>query len=415
MAKLTNTAVKNAKPKDKPYKLMDENGLFLLVRPNGSKLFRFRYSFNGKEKLLSLGGYPETSLADAREERDTMRKLTKKGRDPSQERKDDARKARFEAAAIFETVAREYLDNRVKGGKNSEEWKEKNLRLLAYDVFGTDLAKRPISQIKAAELLELLRKIERRESYSITQRVLALCSNIFRYGVATGRCDRDIAADLKGALIVKPTQSRAAIPASELPALFEKVDGCDANYQTKLALKLLASTFVRTQELTGATWNEVDFENEVWTIPAARTKKQRDHLVPISSEALAIFKELHRLSDDSPYVIPGRNAGRPLSRNTMLYALMRCGFAGEMTGHGFRAIASTVLHESGLFRREAIELQLAHLKGDKTEKAYNRAEYLEERRRIMVWWGAFLANRGLTLPDGARQVATGQMAVPSAG
>ena len=240
MAKLTNTAIKNAKPKDKPYKLMDESGLFLLVRPNGSKLWRFRYSFNGKEKLLSLGGYPETSLADAREERDAMRKLTKKGKDPSQERKDGVRKAKFEAAAIFETVAREYLDNRVKGGKNSEEWKEKNLRLLAYDVFGTDLAKRPISQIKAAELLEILRKIERRESYSITQRVLALCSNIFRYGVATGRCDRDIAADLKGALIVKPTQSRAAIPASELRKLFEKVDGCDANYQTKLALKLLA-------------------------------------------------------------------------------------------------------------------------------------------------------------------------------
>ena len=188
MAKLTNTAVKNAKPKDKPYKLMDENGLFLLVRPNGSKLFRFRYSFNGKEKLLSLGGYPETSLADAREERDTMRKLTKKGRDPSQERKDDARKARFEAAAIFETVAREYLDNRVKGGKNSEEWKEKNLRLLAYDVFGTDLAKRPISQIKAAELLELLRKIERREILLNH----AACSRFVQQYLPLWRCDRPV-------------------------------------------------------------------------------------------------------------------------------------------------------------------------------------------------------------------------------
>ena len=144
----------------------------------------------------------------------------------------------------------------------------------------------------------------------------------------------------------------------------------------------------------------MDFENEVWTIPAARTKKQRDLLVPLSAEALAIFRELHRLGDNSPYVIPGRKPGKPLSRNTMLYALMRCGYAGEMTGHGFRAIASTVLHESGLFRREAIELQLAHFKGDKTEKAYNRAEYLEERQHIMSWWGAFLAKQGLTLPDG---------------
>lgn len=401
MAKLTNTAIKNAKPKDKPYKLMDENGLFLLVKPNGSKLWRFRYGFNGKEKLLSLGGYPETSLSEAREKRDAMRKLAKNGKDPSQERKDDARKARFEAAATFETVAREYIDNCVKGGRNTEEWREKNLRLLGYDVFRTDLAKRPISQIKAGELLEILRKIERRESYSITQRVLALCSNIFRYGVVTSRCDRDIAADLKGALIVKPTQSRAAIPASELPTLFEKVDCCEANYQTKLALKLLAATFVRTQELTGATWDEVDFENEVWTIPAARTKKQRDLLVPLSAEALAIFNELRRLSGGSPYVIPGRKPGKPLSRNTMLYALMRCGYAGEMTGHGFRAIASTELHESGRFRHEAIEFQLAHFKGDRTEKAYNRSQYLEERKRMMDWWGTFLTKRGLALPDGA--------------
>ena len=399
MAKLTNTAIKNAKPKDKPYKLMDEKGLFLLIKPNGSKLWRFRYSFNGKEKLLSLGGYPETSLADAREERDAMRKLTKKSKDPSQERKDDARKAKFEAAAIFEAVAREYLDNRVKGGKNSEEWKEKNLRLLAYDVFGTDLGKRPISQIKPADLLEILRKIERRGRYSISQRLLALCGNIFRYGVATGRCDRDIAADLKGALIAKPSQPRAAIPASELPSLFEKVDGSSANYQTKLALKLLALTFLRTQELTGATWDEVNFENKLWTIPKERTKKRRDHLVPLSAEALAIFKALRQLSDGGPYIIPGRKAGKPLSRNTMLYALMRCGYAHEMTGHGFRAIASTVLHESGLFRREAIEMQLAHLKGDRTEKAYNRAEYLVERQRIMSWWGALLAKHGLTLPE----------------
>jgi integrase len=227
-----------------------------------------------------------------------------------------------------------------------------------------------------------------------------LCSDIFRYGVATTRCKREVAADLKGSLIVKATVSRAAVPAGELPNLFKKVDDSVATLHTKLALKLLALTFVRTQELTGATWDEIDWDNEIWTIPASRTKKQRDHIVPLSAEALAIFKELYRLRENTPYIIPGRKPGKALSRNTMLYALARCGYAGEMTGHGFRAIASTALYESGLFRPEVIELQLAHLDGNKTRAAYNRARYLDERGELMTFWGRFLGRNGLTLPDG---------------
>jgi integrase len=400
MAKLTDTGVKNAKPKERPYKVMDERGLFVLVNPNGSKLWRYRYRFNDKEKLLGLGSYPDVSLADARQAHAEMRKLLARGVDPSQNRKDKAREERQAETATFEVVAREYLNMRVAGGKNTEEWREKNLRYLAYDLFCADLAKRPISKIEAADILEVLRSIERRGSYTISHRILALCSDIFRYGVATTRCKRDVAADLKGSLIVKATVSRAAVPADELPKLFKKVDDSVATLHTKLAIKLLALTFVRTQELTGATWDEIDFENEIWTIPASRTKKRRDHMVPLSAEALTILKALYGLRETAPYIIPGRKAGTALSRNTMLYAMARVGYAGEMTGHGFRAIASTAFYESDKFRPEVIEMQLAHMDRNKTRAAYNRAAYLEERADLMNWWGRFLADHGLTLPDG---------------
>ncbi len=227
-----------------------------------------------------------------------------------------------------------------------------------------------------------------------------MCSNIFRYGVATTRCKRDIAADLRGALIVKPTKSQAAVPASRLSDLFKDVEEGDATIHTKLALKLLVLTFVRTRELTGATWDEIDWTNKLWIIPASRMKKQRDHIVPLSAEALAILSTLHGLRETTPYIIPGRKAGKPLSRNTILYALARAGYQGEQTGHGFRSIASTALHESGKFGSEVIEMQLAHLDGNRTRAAYNRAEYLKERRELMAWWGARLVELGLTLPAG---------------
>jgi integrase len=400
VAKLTDTSIRTAKPKERPYKLMDERGLFLLVNPNGSKLWRFRYKFNAKEKLLSLGSYPDTGLGDARKKRDEARKLLASGIDPSADRKQKEREEAQVQAATFEAVAREYIDKQVRGGKNSEAWQEEQLRILAYDVFCTDLAKRPISQIEAADLLEILKKIERRGCYTVGHRILRLCSAIFRYGTVTMRCKRDVAADLKGYLVVKPTVSRAAVAVDDLPDLFKKLDDGAANLHTKLAIKLLALTFVRTQELTGATWDEVDFENEIWTVPASRTKKQRDHIVPLSAEALAILKALHGLRETGPYIIPGRKAGKGLSCNTMLYALHDIGYAGEMTGHGFRAIASTTLHGCGKFRSEPIELQLSHVDGNRTRAAYNRAAYLDERGELMAWWGRFLAGHGLTLPDG---------------
>jgi integrase len=329
-----------------------------------------------------------------------MRTLLANGVDPSADRKEKGREEAQAQAATFEAVAREYLDMRVAGGKNTEAWRESNLRYLTYDVFSTDLAKRPISKIKAADVLDMLRSIERRGSYTISHHILRLCNAIFRYGVSTTRCERNVAADLKNSLIVKATVSRAAVPADELPKLFKKVDDGDATLHTKLAIKLLALTFVRTQELTRATWDEIDFENEIWTIPASRMKKQRDHIVPLSAEALVILKALRGLRETGPYIIPGHKRGMPLNRNTMLYALARCGYAGEMTGHGFRAIASTAFYESSLFRPEVIEMQLAHVDGNRTRAAYNRAAYLDERADLMNWWGTFLADHGLTLPDG---------------
>jgi integrase len=399
MPKLTDKAVKNVKPKERPFKLMDERGLFLLVNPNGSKLWRFRYRFNDKEKLLALGSYPDVSLAAARTAHAELRAVLARGVDPSQDRKDKARIERQAQGDTFEAVAREWLDMRVKGGNNNQAWRKVKLALLAYNVFGEDLAKRPISQIEAADLLEILHKIERRGSYTTSHRVLALCGSIFRYGVATTRCKRDVAADLKGALIVKKTKSHAALPANELPNLFKAVDDGPANLHTKLAIKLLALTFVRPIELTGATWDEIDLDNELWIIPKSRTKKQRDHVVPLSSEALAILKALYGLRENA-YVVPGIKPGKPLERNTILAALHAVGYQDKMTAHGFRSVASTAFYESGLFRPEVIEMQLAHVDRNKTRAAYNRAAYLDERRELMAWWGHFLSDHGLTLPDG---------------
>ena len=387
---LTNVEVKNAKPGDRPYRLADEKSLYLEVTPAGGKLWRMKYRHSGKEKRLALGVYPEVSLALARDRRDEARKLLAEGVDPGEARKVEKRARLLAAENSFEVVAREWQV------KQAHIWKPKHaedvLRRLESNLF-PHLGHRPIGEIEPPDLLEAVRKIEARGAHDLSHRVLAVAGQVFRYGVASGRCKRNPALDLRGALTPHKAKHQAAVKPEELPYLLRKIDTYDkeaGDTLTRLALQLMAATFVRTAELIGAKWSEFDIDAAMWSIPAERMKMKTEHLVPLSRQALAILAELKPLSGRSDYLFPGRNRDKPISNNTMLFALYRMGYKGKMTGHGFRAVASTIMNESSLFRPDVVERQLAHCERNEVRGAYNRAEYLPERRKLMQWWGDYL-------------------------
>lgn len=396
---LTDTAIRKTKAGEKPQKLSDEKGLFLLVTPTGGKLWRMKYRFAGKEKLLALGSYPDVTLAEARDRRDQARKLLAEGTDPSETRKAEKRARLLAAENSFEAVAREWQAKQV------HTWTPKHaddvLRRLEANIFPA-LGYRPIAEIDAPELLAAVRKIEARGAYDLAHRVLAVCGQVFRYGVATGRCPRDPSGDLRGALAPHKAKHQAAVRPEELSELMRKIDAYDKDMGdtlTRLALQLMAATFVRTSELIGAMWEEFDLEAAVWIIPAQRMKMRTEHVVPLSRQALAMLADIKPLSGRSDYLFPGRNRDKPISNNTMLFALYRMGYRGRMTGHGFRAVASTILNEAG-FRADVVERQLAHCERNEVRGAYNRAEYLPERRKMMQWWGDYLDG----VKDGAEVV-----------
>ena len=385
---LTAAAVRNAKPTEKPYRLTVGEGMYLEVMPNGSKYWRLKYRFAGKEKRLALGVYPRMSLADARKERDKAKDFLKGGKDPSEEMSKKALKAANVASAenSLESVAREWF------GKRTHIWVPSHTadvkRRLEVNVF-PDLGRRPIAEIEAPDLLATVRKIEERGSYDLAHRVLAVCGQVFRYGIATGRCKRDISADLRGALTPHKKQHQAAVKPEEMPDLLRAIASYPGDRQTRLALQLLAQTFVRTNELIGAEWAEFDIDAALWIIPSGRMKMKAEHVVPLSAQSLAILEELKALSGGSRFVFPGRNRDKPISNNTLLFALYRLGYKGKMTGHGFRAVASTSLNEMG-FRPDVIERQLAHCERNEVRGAYNRAEYIKERKAMMQSWADYL-------------------------
>jgi integrase len=365
-------------------KLSDDRGLQLWIYADGRKYWRLRYWVAGKEKSLSLGVYPEVSLRQARTRRDAERQRLAAGLDPSAERRADKLRAKLAAENSFEAVAREWY------GKQVHTWVAHHaadvLRRLEHNIFPT-LGARPIAQIEAPELLAAVRKIEERGAYDLAHRVLQVCGQVFRYGIATGRCTRDLAADLRGALTPHIKKNQAAVRPEELPELLRAIATYDklGERQTLLALQLMVLTFVRTGELIGALWSEIDLEAGLWIIPAERMKAGTEHLVPLARQAVAILQELKALGGGSRFVFPGRNRDKPISNNTMLFALYRLGYKGKMTGHGFRAVASTVLNEQG-WRADVIERQLAHSERNEVRGAYNRAEYLAERARMMKAW-----------------------------
>jgi integrase len=347
MTKLTDTAIKGAKPGNSIKKLSDGNGLTLVVYPNGSKYWVYRYRYLGKEKTLSLGIYPVVSLADARRKLFDARTLLSSGQDPSEARKEAKRQAILSAENTFEAVGREWIT--MKGAAWTPRYAGFITNRLEKDLF-PPLGARPINDITAPELLSAVRLIEKRGALDLAGRALQYCGQIFMYGIATGRAERNPANDLRGALKTHVKKNHPHLKAIELPEFIRKVRAYDTRHpQTKLAVTLLMLTFVRTTELRGATWEELDLNKAEWRIPAERMKMRRDHIVPLSRQAVAAFRELERLNGEWKYVFP--NPYKPIkymSENAILYALYRMGYHSRTTGHGFRHTASTILTESSM-------------------------------------------------------------------
>jgi len=371
----------------KPYKVSDEKGLFLEVKPTGSKLWRFKYRFAGKEKLLSVGIYPDVSLKQAREQRDELRKQIANGVDPSDTRK--AEKLSHAGQLSFEYVAREWHQ------KFRHRWSEKyalnTISRLEREVFPF-IGSKNINDIKAPELLAVLRRMESRGILETAHRVHQKCGQIFRYAVATGRAERDPSTDLKGALPpVKVKHHASIIEPQQIGGLLRAIDGYSGSFVTVCALRLAPLVFVRPGELRHAEWQEFDLEKAEWRIPADKMKMPSVHIVPLSKQAIAVIQALMPLTGSGKYLFPSiRTTTRPMSENTVNGALRRLGYTGdEMVGHGFRSMASTILNEQG-WNRDAIERQLAHSERDGVRAAYNYAEYLPERKRMMQSWADYL-------------------------
>lgn len=382
--------MRNAKPQTKPYKLSDERGLYLLVKPSGGKLWRFDYRHEGKRKTLALGAYPDTTLKDARERRDVARQQLANGIDPAENRKAvNAAKAE-RAANSFEVVAREWF------GKFQPTWTEghssKIISRLERDIFPW-VGARPIAEVKAPELLKCLRRVENRGALETAHRALQNCGQVLRYAIATGRAERDISAALRGALTpVRQSHHAAITDPQAIGELLRAIDGYSGSLVTKCALRLAPLVFLRPGELRQAEWSEIDLGKAEWNIAAERMKMREPHLVPLSSQAVEILREVHALTGQSRYVFPGaRTNGRPMSDNAILAALRRMGYAKEeMSGHGFRAMARTLLDEVLGVRPDYIEHQLAHSVRDPNGRAYNRTAHLVERRKMMQLWADYL-------------------------
>ena len=398
MSKLiTDVALRKAKPQDKPYKIAAGNGLHLLIKPLGSKLWRWKYRVAGKEKLLSLGPYPIVSLQDARQRCDEARRLLAQGQDPSELRRTE-KAARVQAEAIasdtFERVARDWMAYREAKGDTAETTAAKDRwRLEAY--LFPHIGQRPITEITAIELRDVLRKAEEAGKRETASRAKITAGQVFRWAVLEGRTHSDITSSLRRLFTTpKPTHRATITDPKKIGELLRAIEGFSGQPVTQAALKLAPLVFVRPGELRKAEWSEFDLDAAIWRIPAERMKMKAPHLVPLSSQAVEILRDLHGLTGHGHYVFPGvRTASRPMSENTVNAALRRLGYTtDEMTGHGFRSMAATRLNEMG-WNADAIERQLAHAESNKVRGAYTHAaQYLDERKRMMQAWADYLGD-----------------------
>lgn len=393
--KLSDKACKNAKPKEKPYKLSDGGGLFLLVQKNGSRYWRYKYRMNGKEKLIALGVYPEVSLKEARDKHKESHKLVSEGIDPQEKKQADEHARIIESSNTFERVARDWHN------VNSLRWEDSNARRilirLEKDIFPV-IGCKPINEITAPQLLLVIRGIQKRGAHDIAKRNLQNCGRVFRHGIVTGRCDRDVAADLKDCLLPAKKKHHPSIDISEIPKFLEDLETNKSTMyiQTYWAIKLLMLVFVRpNKEFIRAEWGEFNFEDAAWIVPAHRMKMKLEHIVPLSKQALAILKQLKELNGWNKYVFVGRNdPQKHMSDNTILKALYDMGYKGRMTGHGFRSLALSAAKEKLGYRHEVPDRQLAHVPQGEVNKAYDRAKFMPDRIKMMQEWADYLDSFG---------------------
>ncbi len=411
---LTDVEVRALQTADRIYKRADERGLYIEVHPTGSKLWRFKYKHVGKDKRIALGRYPEVGLADARRMRDEARQRLKEGNDPLTDRRRRKLTARFSAANTFGDVAKEYIDKMVAEGRADTTTSKANwlLEQLA------PLAKFPVADLKAVEVLAALKRIEAKGKYETARRCRSFASRVFRYAAATGRAETDPTSVLKGALITPKVKHHSAmLDPADLGELLRSIDAYSGQLITRLAMQISPHVMARPGELRKAQWGEFDYENAVWKIPADRMKMRRQHAVPLSRQVMAYLIELYPLTGPEGFVFPAfHTSRRPLSENTINQAFRRMGFAvGEVTAHGLRTTASTLLNESGRWSPDAIERSLAHADPDAIRGIYNRGRYWDERVAMHQWWSDYLDALRLQqpAPAAAPQMGFGLKAAPA--
>ncbi|ENC3800351.1 tyrosine-type recombinase/integrase, partial [Escherichia coli] len=386
---LNDMQIRRAKPEAKAYTLGDGQGLPLLVEPNGSKSWRFRYRYAGKPKMISLGVYPTITLAEARARRDEARKIVAEGKNPSEVRKEQKLALRIQSENAFEKIAREW--HQMKSAKWSAGYASDIIEAFQNDIFPY-VGTRPVGEIKPLELLNVLRKIEKRGALEKMRKVRQRCSEVFRYAIATGRAEFNPAADLSSALEVHKSNHFPFLKSDEIPDFLRALDSYAGSRLVQIATKLLMVTGVRTIELRAALWQEFDLDNAIWEIPAERMKMRRPHLVPLSTQVLGFLNELKSMTGNYRYVFPGRNdPNKPMSEASVNQLIKRIGYAGKLTGHGFRHTLSTILHENG-FNTAWIEMQLAHVDKNTIRGVYNHAQYIEDRKKMMQWYSDFIIN-----------------------
>lgn len=383
---LTDLKIRSLKPEDKPRRYTDGGNLFVEVRPSGSKLWRYAYKFDGKQKLMALGSYPEVSLAKARKKRTEARALLIDGIDPMQQARVDKLEQKALTEHTFSALADELLEKNRKEGLAETTLSKKSWLI---GIANEDLADMPVTHIKPTHVLVPLRRVEAAGNYETARRLRAVISQVFRYAVATARAEHDPTAGLRGALITpKVTHRPAIVERDKFAGLIRAIWTYDGAIETKAGLQLMALLYPRPGELRLSKWNEYDLKKRVWTIPAERTKMRREHKKPLSSAAVDILSRLYNVTGDEPFVfISQLSRGKPISENTLNGSLRRLGFSkDEMTSHGFRASASSLLNESGKWRPDAVEAELAHMGADQVRKAYHRATYWDQRVEMAEWW-----------------------------
>jgi integrase len=403
---LSDVHVRKAKPGEKPVKLSDGGGLHLMITPHGSKLWRLAYRFGGKQKTLAVGAYPAISLERARAARTSAKRLLAEGIDPSDAKKAEKRQQKLSSENTFQAVADEWLSKLRREGRaqttlTKTEW------LLGFAL--PTLGRGPVAAVSSADVLDVLRRVENRGRLETARRLRSTIGSVFRYAIATARAENDPTVALRGALVVPKVRHRPAITdRNALGALLRAIDGFEGQPTTRAALQLMAILFPRPGELRAAQWGEFDLDGAIWTIPAERAKMRREHGIPLSKQSLVILRSLQKMKGNGALVFPSiRSVRRPMSENTLNAALRRLGYAkDDVSAHGFRATASTLLNESGKWAPDVIERQLAHVEGNEVRRAYARGDHWQMRVKMMQWWADYLddaRSRGIVVPMSAKQ------------